>query len=605
MFSSTKMTRPRYLLTIILFLFSAWTFAKNTIYIKNNEADVTSKLRQVIEQNTDGDLKLVFERGIYRFNNNYALERYSLITNHSNGLKKVIFRIENLKSFEIEGNGSEFIFSGQVAPFQIDNCKKINIQNLTIDWDIPFLFQGEVLAVNRNEGWWEFKPLIKGYSWVFKNNKISFPNIEGFKYHSFGQTLTFDPLTKSVFHGDFTFENDPDKIEKATDSTFRFYQKLKNFPSVGSIFASKGDRQSDRYAPAFQMLNSSNVLIKKVVVHHALGMAFLFERTSDIQILNSGVYVREGSSRVISSTADATHFANCKGKILIENCRIESMLDDGTNVHGTYVTVDRIINPKTVRVALEHFEQMGFKFVGVGDEVWFILQPNPQRGEVNVVLNYKIINEKYIDITFIKDLPGGLQRGDILENKTWNPEFTMRGNSISKHRARNIIIKTPKKIVIENNYLSSDMSAIMLRGESNFWFESGGVEDVVIRNNHFENCAHGGAEHAVLKVSPVLSKVFDQNQTYDRNIRFENNLIETFDNRIFWGDRLDGLKIVENTIKQTKGLKQLYPDAPLFELKNCANIEISGNSYEGNASNILKADERTKKSLKMLNNLGF
>ena len=37
------------------------------------------------------------------------------------------------------------------------------------------------------------------------------------------------------------------------------------------------------------------------------------------------------TQRVISTTADATHFVNCKGDILIENCRFENMLDDGTN----------------------------------------------------------------------------------------------------------------------------------------------------------------------------------------------------------------------------------------------------------------------------------
>lgn len=328
---------------------TAFATAKQTIQIKAVKGDMTPTIRKAIEEATDKDLKIVFEKGIYTFLPDYALDRYAIVTNHENGLKRVIFRFEGFNSIEIEGNGSEFIFHGRVAPFQIENCKKVNIQNITIDWDIPFLFQGEVMAVNAKEGWWEMKPFTKGYSWKIVKNKVVFPNIDDFNYSNFGQTLSFDPKTKDVFHGDFTFENDPEKIEKQPNGSLRFYQKLRNFPSVGSITGSKGDRQNDRYAPAFQTQNSSNVVFDKVIVHHALGMAFLFERTENIKILNSGVYVREGSDRVISSTADATHFANCKGDVLVENYRIESMLDDGTNVHGTYVTVDKIVDEYTVR----------------------------------------------------------------------------------------------------------------------------------------------------------------------------------------------------------------------------------------------------------------
>ena len=88
-----------------------------------------------------------------------------------------------------------------------------------------------------------------------------------------------------------------------------------------------------------------------------------------MQILNSQIVLPKHTQRVISTTADATHFVNCKGDILIENCRFENMLDDGTNVHGTYVEVDEVIDDYTVRVSLKHFEQLGFKFAerGVSD----------------------------------------------------------------------------------------------------------------------------------------------------------------------------------------------------------------------------------------------
>jgi hypothetical protein len=580
--------------------------AIEVIDIAHAGGDMTTTVREAIENAKEKDIKLVFEKGIYAFKTDYAIGKFKYVTNHGNGFKKIIFNFEGFNSVEIEGNGSEFIFNGQAMPFDFEDCNKIRVSNVVIDWDIPFSFQGDIIEINKAEEWFDLKPYTKGYSWELKKGKISFPNINHFSYTELGSTLSHNKETKAVDYGAWDMSLDPDYIEKQPNGLLRFYVKgMKHYPRVGSVLQSKGDHNKNRYAPAFLTRNSKDIVFDKVIIHHALGMGFLFERSEDIKIINSGIYIREGSDRMISATADATHFANCKGDILIENCRIEGMYDDGTNVHGTYVAVDKILDSKTVRVALKHSQQSGFKFAGVNDEVWFIKQPNPQRRETNSVTKVKIINDDYTDLTFETEIPSDLKEGDILENKTWNPNFTMRGNIIRDHRARNIIIKTPKKIIIEDNDLSSMMSSIMLRGETFFWYESGNVEDVLIRNNRFVHCAYGGAEHAILKVSPRLGKTFDETMLYDRNIVFENNTIETFDNRIIWADRVDGLIVRNNTIKQTFTEKQQYPDAYMFDLVNCNNIEITNNSYEGNCEYVLKTDKVSEKTLTFENNRGL
>ncbi len=334
-------------------------------------------------------------------------------------------------------------------------------------------------------------------------------------------------------------------------------------------------------------------------------MGFLFERSEDIKILNSGIYLREGTNRVISTTADATHFANCKGSILIENCTFENMLDDGTNVHGTYVEVDRVIDKRTVRMKLMHFEQMGFPFAEAGDEVWFIKQPSPSRAETAAVSKVTVVNERYADLSFSSDIPADLKIGDILENKTWNPEFTMRGCTIRNHRARNIVLKTPLKTVIEDNFFSSMMSSIFFRGETFFWFESGGVNDVLIQNNTFDYCAYSGMEHAVLNITPRLGKSFDDTSMYDWNIRFENNTIRTFDSKIISADRVGGLVIKGNKITKTNEAPQLHPDAPVFEFINCEDIVLEGNSYSGDYKKAMEADKISSKNLTIKRNKGI
>ncbi len=591
------------LFALIFFYVSAQ--GQEVIKIKHQQGDMTPIVRKAIENISDKQVKISFEKGTYTFLPDYALEHYSTVTNHGNGLKKVIFRLTDFDSIEINGNGSEFKMHGQVAPFQFENCGAIKVTDLTIDWDIPFSFQGEVVAINEKEGWRDIKPFTEGYSWELRNGRVYFPNINGFSFDYMGSTLAFDKAYKRVAHGAWDMNSDPRYVEELSNGNLRFHEALKHYPNVGSILHSKGEKAQNRYAPAFQIKESSNIFFEGITIHHALGMGFLFERSEDIVIANCGVFVRESSNRVVSTIADATHFANCKGEILIENCEFKHMLDDGTNVHGTYVEIDEVIDEYTVRIGLIHFEQTGFKFADVGDAVWFIQNPDPTRGVINEVTDVKYLNEKYSELTFKSPVPKNLKIGDIVENKTWNPVFTMRGCIIKDHRARNVIIKTPEKILIENNDFSSMMSSILLRGETFFWYESGAVKDVTIRNNNFKYCAYSGSPHAVLTVTPRLAKSFDNTILYDSNIVFENNTIENFDSAVIWADRVNGLIIRNNTIKRTTDAQALYPDRPQFELINSKNVLIEKNSYEGVPVISLEADEVSRSTLKVKKNKGF
>ncbi|NJB85411.1 hypothetical protein GGR26_001156 [Lewinella marina] len=575
------------------------------VHLSPSADDMTPVVREALAGVDDKELTIILAPGTYYFLADYAFNEYRSITNHDNGLKNIIFPLKGFDAVSIEGNGAELIFHGQVQPFLFEDCRKVTMRDLTMDWDVPFLFQGEVLASNPEEGWWDIKPSTEGFSWELDKKGVQFPGIDGFYFDDLGNTLSFDPETRQVAHGAWDISLDPTRVEDKGDGILRFYEDIRHYPKVGTIISSKGTKGQNRYAPAVEVAASEDILFEEVTIHHALGMGFLFGRTEGITIRNCGIYSREDSPRMVSVTADATHFANCMGDILIEGCRFENMLDDGTNVHGTYVSVDSVLGKRKVRVQLEHFQQLGFQFAGAGDEVWFIYQPDPARKETNKVVGVETVNDRYTDLIFENDLSGELKAGDILENKTWNPNFTMRGCTIRNHRARNIVLKTPLKIVIEDNDFSSMMSAILFRGETYFWYESGAVKDVLIRNNRFEHCAYSGAEHAVLYITPRLGESFDQSAIYDRNIRFEDNSIATFDNRIVWADRVDGLSITGNRITKTHTAVQLHPDAPVFELSNCRNVTIDDNRYTGDYNYALEADERSRKTLRIGRNEGI
>lgn len=577
--------------------------------LKGNSRNISNLVKNSVQKAPKRNLKVIFPKGIYHFSPEGSFKKNINITNHENGEKNIAFLFEGFENLEIDGNGSSFIFSGQMLPFLFEKCNNVTLKNCSIDWDIPFFIQGEVVESNMQSGTYDIKLFSKGYSYKVQNDRLIFPNQSGFAYSSLGESLVFDKKTKSpVFEADkFDIHRSKDiQIKKLENGNIRFFEKLKDYPSIGSIITFKGPMSENRYAPAIHAKRSKNISIEQVTVYHALGMGFLGEHTENIHLNGFNVKLRKGSDRMISTTADATHFCNCRGNVLVENSLFENMLDDGTNVHGTYVQIDSILGRNKVKASLQHFQQSNFKFAQNTDSVWFIIAPNVARSHDNIVTKYVPVNNLSMEITFKKSLPESLKIGDLIENKTWNTKsFTMRNCIIRNNRARNIVLKTPGKTLIENNYFHSMMASILLRGEAFFWYESGANENVVIRNNTFENCTYGGGDQALLFISPRFNKRFNKTALFDRNIIFEDNTIKTFETKIVDASNVDGLIIRNNVINQTNNYKPFNPESPFIDLHNCKNTEVKDNKYEGEPLNFLRLDQKTKETAKLDSNKYF
>lgn len=572
--------------------------AGKVITLPSAEGDMTPAIRKVLEQVDGGSLKLVLDGGTYFCRPDYALQKYCAVTNHGNGLKNLLFNLEGMDEVEIVGNGSRIILHGQMFPFLFERCGKVKVSDLTIDWDIPFLLQGEVTAVNPQEQWREIRLFKEGFSWTYKGGQLLFPSIDGFNYTSLGSSLVFDD-EKKVVAGALDVRSNPYRVEKRPGGVFRLYERLRYWPPVGAVVTFKGDRQHDRYAPAFDFKECSDVTLSGITVHHALGMGFLFERSRNIRLLDSQVVLPEDSDRVVSTTADATHFVNCRDRILIQGCRFENMLDDASNVHGVYLEVDEVLAPDRIRVALKHFEQWGFQFAEAGDELWFLIRPSAERRLSGRLKSIKVLNEQYAEFTFADPVPEGLSAGDVLENKTWNAAYTMRDCKIRHHRARNLILSTPCRIVIEHNEFSSMMNSLLLGGETVYWFESGAAQDVLIRNNRFIDCAYCNPQNAILFSKPKLGEGYDQHEIFTRNICFIGNTVIGPNPCLVNLTRSGHVVIRNNHLIVRPSAAVDFSSSHVIRLQDCEKVLIRGNEVEGwPDARFLSADENTAKDLK-------
>ena len=80
------------ILLVVGFLFSESITAKEIIKIAHADGDMTTTVRNAIENAKEKDIQLIFEKGIYKFLPDYAVGKFLYITNHGNGFKKIIPR---------------------------------------------------------------------------------------------------------------------------------------------------------------------------------------------------------------------------------------------------------------------------------------------------------------------------------------------------------------------------------------------------------------------------------------------------------------------------------------------------------------------------------
>jgi hypothetical protein len=291
---------------------------------------------------------------------------------------------------------------------------------------------------------------------------------------------------------------------------------------------------------------------------------------------------------MVATTADATHFVGCRGKVILRNCTFNNQLDDASNVHGTYQIIQDILDENTIGARMGHFQQLGFRIGRIGDTIGLVrLSDSFFPYDKLTIKSIQKLNRRYQLITFNEKLPENLEKGDLIENLDAYPEFLVENCTISHNRARGLLLSTPKKTVIRNNYFHTEMEALLIPVESGFWYESGSATDLTITNNTFQDCNHSGYDRGIIR---FVTDDDNENIAF-RNIEISNNVINHYDNLFLEVANTDNLWFHSNVISYTGTFPQLFPENPAIRVKSSSNIRFENNEYKGSAEVILEADE--------------
>ena len=590
-------------------------------YLKEGEKDATLSVITMLEDASKyKNSKVIVEKGTYHFYPEKAYEKYTYITNHDNTLRRIAFPVNNFDGLTIQANDAKFIFHGIMMPFNIENSKSIDISGLTIDWHIPIHSESMIVANDSINHTFDLR-IADNIPYTIRNEQLFFIK-EGFE-HDLAHAILYDPKRKAIAYNTtkYTPLKITDNIEIRNKDNFdfphyvdfrspeydaqdqeyiinakeikpglvRIYGSKKPLPPVGMIMISKGRFGKERIANAFYINKSSNVKLHNITIHYAGGMGILGERSSDITLDSVNVIANPDKQLMVSTTADAAHFAGCRGKVVVNNCNFRHQLDDAINIHGAYVLVEDILAPDKIGVRIGHFQQAGFEFAEAGDTIGFVnTKDSSEVAFKSVVKSFHKLNKDYYIITLNESITDKLNKGSVVENVDWYPEVTITNSQFADNRARALLLKSPKKTIVRNNYFSNMMPALLISGGINtWWYESGGSQDMLIEGNTFGDCSYGGANEPVI----TIGGRFNGKGRMLGRIIIRNNVFNNFQPSILKARGVTYLEFTNNTINNSKTFPPLYPDEYVLDIKQVETLKIKNVKISKDFKNKVKAEE--------------
>jgi hypothetical protein len=279
-------------------------------------------------------------------------------------------------------------------------------------------------------------------------------------------------------------------------------------------------------------------------------MAFIFWASErGLRVARSRIERRPLPDRLISVGSDGIHIAGTRGDIIIEDNDFSGQGDDSLNIHGLFLHVTAI-SANTVTL-----NRASHGLVQAGDVLRFVRRADlAERGRATVTHVNSTSGPDYV-VTLDTGPPAGLVLGDLAGNVTRNnPRFLVRGNVFHDHRARGMLIQAPQGLVENNVIRDVTMQGLHLTSDANYFFESTGLDDVVVRGNTISGVGYGSWEvyergphmAAISLVGDVASGISPH--PVHRNVRIEaNTIVDTPGLAVLVGSA-DGVTVQDNRI---------------------------------------------------------
>ena len=535
--------------------------------------------------------KLHFAPGRYRFSLESMPRRADHISNHDQPpTHPVAIPIVSMRDVKICGEGAVFELDGSAIAVALVDSEKCSVKGITVDCLRGHTVESKILSFTNGTTRVGIDRKAFPYKIIaFINNKTKSRNRSGYlRFHDGGagffnvtSALAFDGKTGELIEGtaDIGLWDNRFEVVEESEGVLVLPKDFSRIPRQvqGAKPLKEGDvlafRNWSRPNPAVFLYRAKDISFSDVTVHSSCGMGLLAQRSENISFLGGGMYPKKG--RYASTSADATHFSNCRGRIVVANARFEGMADDAINVHSTCLGIEERIDARRFRCRYRHPQAVGFEVFAPGERLRFIKGPTLEDGAEIKVASFEMLRVNEAVITLENDAPEIYGKGDAVESADYQPSVVFSNNVVRHNRARGALFNTPKRIeCIGNLFERVSGSAILIAGDAQGWYESGACKDVVISKNVFRDNLTSAYQFtdAIISIWPEVRDLQNQKVRYHSGIVIEDNIFETFEVPLLYVKSVNGLvwrnnKVERNTNYAKRGGKP-------FILDYCENVKI-------------------------------
>lgn len=539
--------------------------------IPGDRRENTLRLRTLLDACREkGDVAIIFEEGVYHFYPDYAVEKLLYISNHDEDtIKKIAFDLTGVKNIVIKGQNTKFRFHTDIIPFYIHECENVCVEGIEIDFEREGFSEGTIIEL-------EPKRMVlsidkKKFPYEIINGRLYFRG-EHFFNEMINGCLEMDGERRApVYLGHDISFNRPYKwsygalykelSEGQVEVKLIGDQEFLKTSKVGNRMIL---RHHMRTHPAFYVTYSKDTVLRDIKLYHCTGMAVITQFAENLTMERFDIRIHPERKNIFSITADGFHCIYTKGQILIKDCLIENQLDDPVNIHGIYGRIHKVISEREVLVELVEGMQKGVPLGKQGE--YFGVIDNETMLDVSggKLAEHYMLNRDYQYMKFEEPVEG-LKEGFVVENKEYIPDVLVEGCTFQNNRARGLLLTSAGKVIVRNNTFRSAGAAILIEGDSNYWFESGATKNILLEKNRFIDCAYvTDWGEAPIQVSPSAKKYVD-GKRYHKYLEIRDNDFYCFDDRLIAAENIEEIRMVGNRIHKT----DTFPPIPgeKYELK--------------------------------------
>ena len=451
-----------------------------------------------------------------------------------NGERFTAIYLKNVENVVIDGNGATLLIHGKMTPFVFDCCRNITLKNLTIDYARPTMSEFTVTKVEGDTGYIHINDeyiyeIVDGVlHWVGEND------LSGQRYWK--HPYRSDDM--NVFSMQQSLDDNHNRFCPSQSGKRPLVPAYKQVEIIdkntlklnydGECPLHVNNTYQTRYLPREQIgglaERCKNVTYENLIIYAMHGFGILSQFCDGVTLKNVIAVPKKG--RTIVSNADFFQFSGCKGKVRIENCVMSAGHDDFINLHGTYLQITGYDKKENaLQVEFKHNETWGFTPFYKRDKIEIICAETMLFKEKNTVMRVEKLTP-FVFKVYLQNVPKKkIVLGDVVENVTWNPSLTVKNSRFYESMAHGILCTTRGKVRIENCIFETlGYEAVAIAGETRFWFESGRISDVLIKNCVFHDVAYGpnGIKGVQVSVKPFAKKHVE-NKYFHGTLTLKNN----------------------------------------------------------------------------------